>query len=114
MRVDADVLRDMVEVVVQEADPEQIYLFGSHARGQAGDDSDLDLLIVEQEAFGPERSRRHEMARIWRALARFRMPKDILVYTPDEVDYWRDAKNHVIARALREGRLLYERPRPGA
>ena len=101
----------MVDVVVKEVDPQRIYLFGSYARGQAGENSDLDLLIVEREEFAPERSRRREMARIWRALASFRVPKDILVYTQDEVAYWRDTRNHIIARALREGRLLYEKPR---
>ena len=111
MQISDDVLSEMVQVVVKEVDPAQIYLFGSYARGQAGENSDLDLLIVERQAFGPERSRRHEMARLWRALARFRVPKDILVFTEDEVAYWQDARNHVIARAVREGRLLYERPR---
>ena len=36
--------------------------------------------------------------------------KDILVYSRAEVEYWRDSLNHVVARALREGRVLYERP----
>ncbi|MGE5557663.1 MAG: hypothetical protein ACM3WV_03515 [Bacillota bacterium] len=33
--------------------------------------------------------------------------KDILVYSREEVERWRSARNHIIARALREGRLLY-------
>jgi len=69
----------------------------------------VDILIVEREAFGPGRSRRQEMARLWRLLAEFRVPKDILVYSSEEVKRWREARNHVIAHALREGRLLYDR-----
>lgn len=108
-----DFLSRIVDAIVKEADPEQIYLFGSYARGQAGEDSDLDLLIIEKDGFGPTRSRRSEMGRLWRALARFRVPKDILVYTPEEIARWRDSKYHVIAHALKEGKLLYERPRTG-
>ena len=82
------------------------YLFGPSDRGQAGENSDLDLLIVERREFGPERSRRREMAQLWRALAHFRVPKDTLLYTQDEVIRLQDARNHVISRAFRKGGLL--------
>ena len=109
-RVDDALLEGMVQAIVDVADPEQVILFGSLARGDAGTDSDVDLVVVEAEPFGPGRDRRTEAARLWRALAGFRVPKDILVYSRDEVDYWRDSLNNVLARALREGRVLYERP----
>ena len=109
-QVDDALLARMVQVIVDEVDPEQVILFGSHARGDAGADSDVDMLVVEAEPFGPGRDRRTEATRLWRALARFRVPKDILVYSRDEVDYWRDSLNNVLARALREGKVLYERP----
>ena len=108
--VDDTLLARMVQVIVDEVDPEQVILFGSHARGDAGTDSDVDLIVVEAEPFGPGRDRRAEAVRLWRALAGFRVSKDILVYSHDEVDYWRDSLNNVLARALREGRVLYERP----
>ena len=44
------------------------------------------------------------------ALAGFPVTADILVYSRDDVEYWRDSINYVLARALREGRVLYERP----
>ena len=77
-----ELLRDMVKVIVNEVDPERIILFGSHARGDASADSDVD----------------------------FDVPKDILLYSSDEAEYWRDSVNHVLARVLREGKILYERP----
>jgi len=104
-----ELLSRIVDAIVREVDPEQVYLFGSRARGEATDDSDVDLLIVEREPFSPQRSRRAEMVRLWRLLAPFRTPKDILVFSSDEVKRWRDARNHVIAHAIREGTLLYER-----
>ena len=104
------ILPKMVETIVTEVDPEQVILFGSHARGDASEDSDIDLIIVETEPFDKNRDRGAEAVRLWRALAGFAVSKDILVYSRDEVEYWRDSLNHVLARALREGRVLYERP----
>ena len=103
-------LHEMVQTLVQEIAPEQIYLFGSHTRGTAQPDSDVDLLIVESDPFGPHRSRRQELARIRRTLSSFRVPKDILVYSREEIAQWQHAVNHIISRCLREGKLLYERP----
>ena len=97
----------MTAVVAREVDPEAIILFGSHATGDARPDSDVDLLVIEAAPFGPGRDRRREMVRIWRALAGFAVSKDILVYSREEVERWREARNHVIGRALREGRFLY-------
>ena len=104
-------LDQMVQAIVAEVDPEQVILFGSRARGDAREDSDVDLVVVEAEPFGKTRSRRLEAVRLWKSLSGFIVPKDILVYSRDEVEYWRDSLNHVLARALREGRVLYERPR---
>ena len=109
-RVDELLLQRMTASIVEVADPEQVILFGSHARGDAGTDSDIDLVVVEAEPFGPDRDRGAEETRLWRTLAKFHVPKDILVYSRDEVDYWRHSLNHVLARALREGKVLYERP----
>ena len=108
--VTEEVLEQMVRAIVREVDPEAIYLFGSYARGQAGPDSDVDLLVIEREPFGPGHPRLAEMARLRRALSAFRVPKDILVFSKDEVDYWRDSLNHITSRCRREGRVLYGRP----
>ena len=109
-QVDDALLERMVTAIVDEVDPEQVILFGSRARGDAGTHSDVDLVVVEAEPFGPGRDRRAEAVRLWRALTGFEIATDILVYSRDEVEYWRDSLNHVLARALREGRVLYERP----
>ena len=50
--VTEEILDEMVHTLVREIAPEQIYLFGSRARGIARPDSDIDLLIVESEPFG--------------------------------------------------------------
>ena len=108
-RVSNTLIDQMVRAIVDEVDPEQVILFGSRGRGDERQDSDVDLVVVEAEPFGPERSRHKEMVRLYHALARFPVAADALVYSSDDVDYWRDSLNHVLARALREGKLLYER-----
>lgn len=102
------VLDEMVQAIVQEIDPDQIYLFGSRARGNARPDSDVDLLIIEKEPPSPG-SRWEKLVQLSGLLARFRVPNDVLIYTRPEVECWRTSTNHVVARALREGKLLYER-----
>ena len=100
----------MVRVIVDEVDPEMVVLFGSQARGDATRNSDVDLVVIESEPFDARRSRLQEAARLYRALASLRVRKDILVYSSEDVEYWKDSLNYVLARALREGRVLYERP----
>ena len=104
-----EVIAEMVARIVQEVQPEQVYLFGSRARGEAREDSDVDLLVVERDGFGQERSRLNETNRIYRAISSFRIPTDVLLYSTDEFAKWRGSLNHVIGRCQREGRLLYAR-----
>jgi predicted nucleotidyltransferase len=97
----------MVQAIVDAVEPEQVYLFGSRARGDQRADSDIDLMVVEREPFGAGRSRLQEIRRIQRLLRSFRAPIDVLVYSRDEFDRWRHSPNHVIGGCCREGRLLY-------
>ena len=103
-------LRQMVDTIVREASPETIILFGSRARGDARPDSDVDLLIVETEPFSPQRSRRKEAARLYIALKGLEISKDLLLYSRDEFEHWRNSTNHVVGRAVREGKVLHGRP----
>src|SRR5262245_48665393 len=76
----------MVKRIVQQFDPEQIILFGSEARGDAGPDSDVDLLVV-MEVKG---SRWEKGSEIHLALHDFRVPMDILVTTPADFAWRKD------------------------
>lgn len=103
-----EILEHLVKVIRREANPEKIILFGSHGRGDSGSESDVDLLIIESGSFGPSRSRLKEIARIERALSGVPVPTDVLLYSRDEYDKWKDSAVHVINRALAEGRVLYD------
>lgn len=100
-------IRDIAQAAVSECNPEAVILFGSHATGTAGQDSDIDLLVTKAEPFKSGDDRRQEMVRLWRALSRFPVAKDILVYSRDEVERWRNSRNYIISIALREGKVLY-------
>lgn len=102
-------IREMVETIVREANPDAVILFGSRARGDARPDSDVDLLIIEREPFSPQRSRRQETARLYLALRKLAMPKDLLLYSHEEFEQLKDSPHHIVGRARREGKVLHER-----
>lgn len=105
-----NLLRQMVQTIINEVAPETIILFGSRARDNARADSDVDLLVVESEPFSPQRSRRKEAARLYMALRGLAVAKDILLYNRDEFERWKNSLNHLVGRAHREGRVLHARP----
>jgi predicted nucleotidyltransferase len=85
--------------------PEKIILFGSHARGTPGADSDLDLLIVKRSD-SSEAERIREVSRLLRPRP---APLDILVKTPEEIEQRLAIKDSFIEQILREGTVLYDR-----
>jgi uncharacterized protein len=95
---------EVVEKIVSAFHPRRIVLFGSRARGEAGPDSDLDLLIEMETDLKP--LQRH-MA-IERLFDTRDWAMDILVYTPQEVERLRDVVGTIIYTIVREGRVLYE------
>ena len=103
--VNAPLLAEIVRRIREVGAPQRIVLFGSHARGTARPDSDLDLLIVEESTL----PRYRRAPRYLRALVGVFPAKDVVVWTPDEIDSWRAVPNAFITTVLREGRTLYER-----
>jgi uncharacterized protein len=95
----------MVRRIVGRFKPMKIILFGSYARGAAGPDSDVDLLIVM-----PVHGSRHKKAvQIGVALHDIDIPKDVIVVTPEEFDWRKDVIGTIEWPAAREGQVLYAR-----
>lgn len=103
--VTAELLNEIVERLLEVGTPERIILFGSHARGDARPDSDLDILIIEES----DLPRYRRAPRYLRALVGLFPAKDLVVWTPAEVDAWRTVPNAFVTSAVRDGRILYER-----
>jgi len=100
-----DIVDRIIETISTAFRPRRIVVFGSQARGDASDDSDLDLLVeIETDV-----SRREQARRIRRAFDPYPCPMDIVVYTPAEVKRWAQAPASLVATAFREGRIVYER-----
>lgn len=92
-----------VEQLALAARPQRILIFGSHARGEAREESDLDLLVIEAEV--PDRAA--EMVRLRRLLRPLRIPVDILVYSRAEVERWGNQPGSALYWALRDGKVVY-------
>ncbi|MGD0011276.1 MAG: nucleotidyltransferase domain-containing protein [Terriglobia bacterium] len=99
------VIEQMVLRIVDRFDPERIILFGSAARGDAGPDSDVDLLVV----MPVEGSRREKAVEIGAAVNDIPVPKDIVVTTPEDFEWRKEIVGTIERPAVREGRLVYAR-----
>lgn len=98
-------LDDVVRRVAKDFVPEKIILFGSHARGDARADSDIDLLVLFREVADPNK----RAAELYASLAGVAGPKDIVVSTTARFERYKDVVNTVYWPAAREGRTIYER-----
>ena len=97
-------LAEAVHRLIEALHPEQIYLFGSRARGDATQRSDFDLLVVvNQTAQQPYQLQRQA----YRALLGLAIPIDIVVLTRDRFERRRTVTGSLPATVDREGRLLY-------
>lgn len=98
-------IQEMVDRIVKRFDPEKIILFGSHARGDAGPDSDVDLLVVMPVAG----SKRDKMVEIRVALHDIPLSKDIIVTTPEDFEWRKEIVGTIERPAVKEGKVLYAR-----
>lgn len=100
--------KDIVQAVLTVTRPAAVILFGSQARGDAHEGSDVDLLVVREQDFKPGESRRKELGSLYRAITRAcESPKDVLLFTKSEFSNWRNTTNHMVSVASKEGRVLY-------
>ena len=101
--IDEATINKAVELLRQAAPDATIILFGSGARGESKEDSDLDFLVVEPVVT----AQREEMVRLSDALRALRIPVDVLVVSQKTFDEWADTPNTLLYEAAREGRIFH-------
>ena len=97
----------MVNRITKKFHPEKVVLFGSHARGSATVDSDIDLLIVMSAL----KNRRKTTIEIRKILADIPAPKDIIVTSKKEIAQNNFSGNNIFHIALEEGKIIYDKKR---
>lgn len=102
--LDKKLLETATQRLVAEFQPEQVWLYGSHAWGDPHDDSDVDLLVVVSDS---DETPIRRSQRAHRCLRGLQMPKDILVETRQEVDRVKKLKTSLENIILSRGRRLY-------
>jgi len=98
-----DSIDQIVARIVAAVQPLRIILFGSVARGQAGADSDVDVLVVVPDGT----PRRPTAQRLQRLMSGVPTAVDILVATPSDLEKYRDNIGLIYRTILREGKELY-------
>jgi len=102
--VDNPVLSEMVRRLAAVYRPRGIYLFGSTARGDAGPDSDYDLMVIVPDE-SPDELKKSTPG--YAALRGLGVAKDILVSTATNFDRQLHLRASFPSTILREGRLVY-------
>lgn len=97
-------LAEVIRRLVDAYDPQRIFLFGSMARGEAGPDSDYDLMVIVPDDAPPDRrSGRLAYEQLWGTGA----AADVVVWTHDRFERRKHLPASLPATVLREGKLLY-------
>jgi predicted nucleotidyltransferase len=102
--LDENLLKTATQRLVAEFQPEQVWLYGSHAWGNPHEDSDVDLLVVLPHS---DETPIRRSQRAHRCLRGLRMPKDVLVETREEVNRVKGLQTSLENDILRRGRKLY-------
>ena len=97
------------EQIKEKYKPKKMILYGSSAKGNVTENSDIDMLIIKETS-----KKRNERFREVRAIVRDlkrRIPFSPLVYTPAEIEKRMDLGDFFVKEILEEGKVLYESKR---
>ncbi|MDH5721208.1 MAG: nucleotidyltransferase domain-containing protein [Spirochaetia bacterium] len=94
----------VVELVQEQCHPKLIILFGSQAEGKAANDSDIDIMIVENGNI----NKYQETLKIYDILRPLKLPIDVIVVDDETFNYWLDVPGNVYYEAFNYGKVLYK------
>ena len=104
------ITQDIIDIIIQKiisaVNPEKIILFGSYAKGKQNSKSDLDIAVIVKNSEEPQ-YRRPVPIRL--ALSHIIFPKDIIVFTEQEIIDWQDVPQAFITTILKTGKNIYEK-----
>ncbi|MBW8049210.1 MAG: nucleotidyltransferase domain-containing protein [Cytophagales bacterium] len=96
-------ITEIVNKIALNYKPEKIILFGSYADDNPTDGSDLDLLIIKDSNL-PRYKRSTEIRKHLRGIT---VPMDLIVYTKDEIQKWKDTPLAFVTKILKQGKVIY-------
>ena len=102
--ISSEQIQQAVAKLVAAAKPSKIILFGSYARGEATEDSDLDLMVIAPG----EINKFDEMVRLRNVIGGMDVGVDLLVYSDREASRRSQVPGTVLYWAFREGRVMYD------
>ena len=103
--IDATEIEKVAARLGEEINASKVILFGSYARGQANENSDVDLMIVAESSL-PRFKRSRELYRLFRP---YPFGMDLVVYTPEEIEKGKKSPISFVSRVMREGKTVYVR-----
>ena len=104
-KIEEQEIRRVAERIGRQADAEQVILFGSYARGEETEHSDVDLLVI-----APSDLPRFKRSRaLYQLLSPYPFAMDLVVYTPDEVKRGQESTLSFVSTVMREGKTVYVR-----
>lgn len=103
--IEKDTIKQVAKNLAIAADAEKVILFGSHARGDASEHSDVDFMIIANSDL-PRFKRSREL---YKLIKPHPFAMDIIVYTPQEIEKGKKTKISFVSTVLKEGETLYVR-----
>ena len=103
--IDADKINEIISGIATRFNPDKIILFGSYANGTQKEDSDIDLLIIQDSDLPPQK----RGFDIRMSLIGSMIPFDILIYTNSEFENEKENIYSFINSAIKNSKVLYER-----
>ncbi len=101
-----ETIQAITQLIVERFQPEQVILFGSVARGEEDENSDLDLMVVLRPGEEPPRRGNPIHAAI---SEQFLLPVDLLIRSYETFTTYRPNPNSMLSRMLQDSEVLYDR-----
>ena len=98
-------IKSAVSLLVDDSHPLKIILFGSQARHEATEDSDIDLMVIVDQL----KAKQAETMALYRSLWEQKIYADVILVSQEHFDFWKDTTNHICNEAFLDGQILHDK-----